>query len=67
MSHAIADTLVTIGVDMRTVTTLGDLQSGMEEAERLLGADGAPPAAGPDGDVAAPSLAARARPPRRSP
>jgi len=68
LSHAIADTLVSIGADMAKITSLGDLQSGMEAAERLLGADGArtdrEPDAGSGGTVA--SLAARARPPRRS-
>ena len=38
LSHAIADTLVSFGLDIGRVTSLGDLQSGMEEAERLLGA-----------------------------
>jgi PAS domain S-box-containing protein len=42
LSHTIADILVSIGVDLGQVTSLGDLQSGMEEAERLLVADGAP-------------------------
>jgi len=46
LSHGIADTLVSIGLDLGRVTSLGDLQGGMEEAERLLGAEGAP--AGPD-------------------
>ena len=67
MSHTIADTLVSIGVDMGKVTSLGDLQSGMEEAERLLAADGAPAAPGAEGEVAATILAVRGRPLRRSP
>jgi rsbT co-antagonist protein RsbR len=33
----IAQTLVTIGVDLAGMITLADLQSGLEEAERLLG------------------------------
>jgi PAS domain S-box-containing protein len=39
LSHGIADVLVSFGVDLGRVTSLGDLQSGMEEAERLLAAD----------------------------
>jgi rsbT co-antagonist protein RsbR len=37
LSPAIAQTLVTIGVDLGKMTTVGDLQGGIEEAERLLG------------------------------
>jgi rsbT co-antagonist protein RsbR len=33
----IAQTLVTIGVDLGKMSTIGDLQGGIEEAERLLG------------------------------
>ena len=33
----IAQTLVTIGVDLSKINTVGDLQGGIEEAERLLG------------------------------
>ena len=33
----IAQTLVTIGVDLSKMDTIGDLQGGLEEAERLLG------------------------------
>lgn len=36
LSHGIADVLVSFGIDLGRVTSLGDLQSGMEEAERLL-------------------------------
>jgi rsbT co-antagonist protein RsbR len=43
LSHAIADVLVSFGVDLGRVTSLGDLQSGMEEAERLLAAVGGRP------------------------
>jgi len=37
LSSEIAQTLVTIGVDLGKMTTVGDLQGGIEEAERLLG------------------------------
>lgn len=37
ISAEIAQTLVTIGADLRHVRTLGDLQSGLEEANRILG------------------------------
>jgi rsbT co-antagonist protein RsbR len=37
LSSEIAQTLVTIGVDLSKMTTVGDLQGGIEEAERLLG------------------------------
>src|SRR5918994_1513210 len=37
MSPKIAQTLVTIGVDLSKMNTIGDLQGGLEEAERLLG------------------------------
>ena len=33
----VAQTLVNIGVDLGKMTTVGDLQGGIEEAERLLG------------------------------
>jgi len=36
LSPKIAQTLVTIGVDMSKMNTIGDLQGGLEEAERLL-------------------------------
>lgn len=36
LSPEIAQTLVTIGVDLSEMTTVGDLQGGIEEAERLL-------------------------------
>ena len=39
LSHGIADVLVSFGIDLGRVTSLGDLQSGMEEAERLLATD----------------------------
>src|ERR671930_439189 len=42
LSPEIAQTLVTIGVDLSEMATVGDLQGGIEEAERLL-ADRAPP------------------------
>src|SRR5512132_245058 len=37
LSPEIAQTLVTIGVDLSKMATIGDLQGGLEEAERLLG------------------------------
>jgi rsbT co-antagonist protein RsbR len=37
LSPAIAQTLVTIGMELGKMTTVGDLQGGIEEAERLLG------------------------------
>jgi rsbT co-antagonist protein RsbR len=37
LSPKIAQTLVTIGVDLSKMHTIGDLQGGLEEAERLLG------------------------------
>jgi rsbT co-antagonist protein RsbR len=37
LSPEIARTLVTIGVDLGKMNTVGDLQGGVEEAERLLG------------------------------
>jgi len=37
LSAEVAQTLVRIGIDLSMVQTVGDLQSGIEEAERLLG------------------------------
>ncbi len=37
LSPKIAQTLVTIGVDLSKMDTMGDLQGGLEKAERLLG------------------------------
>jgi hypothetical protein len=37
LSSEIAQTLVTIGVDLSKMITVDDLQGGIEEAERLLG------------------------------
>ncbi len=37
LSPKIAETLVTIGVDLSKMNTIGDLQGGLEEAERMLG------------------------------
>jgi len=37
LSSEIAQTLVTIGVDLTKMRTVGDLQGGIEEAERQLG------------------------------
>jgi rsbT co-antagonist protein RsbR len=43
LSPDIAQTLVTIGVDLSKMDTIGDLQGGLEEAERLLGYSGTRP------------------------
>jgi len=46
LSSRIAQTLVDLGVDLSMMRTVGDLQGGLEEAERLMGtrtADGAVP------------------------
>jgi len=37
LSAEVAQTLVTIGVDLTKLNTVGDLQGGIEEADRLLG------------------------------
>jgi len=37
LSSRIAQTLVDLGVDLGTIKTVGDLEGGLEEAERLLG------------------------------
>jgi rsbT co-antagonist protein RsbR len=37
VSPEIAQTMVTIGIDLGRITTVGDLQSGIEHAEQLLG------------------------------
>ena len=37
LSPKVAQTLVTLGVDLSKIHTMGDLQGGLEEAERLLG------------------------------
>jgi len=37
LSAEVAQTLVTLGVDLGKLNTVGDLQGGLEEAERLLG------------------------------
>jgi rsbT co-antagonist protein RsbR len=37
LSSEIAQTLVTIGVDLSKMTAVGDLQGGIEQAERLIG------------------------------
>src|SRR5467141_1580681 len=42
LSPEIAQTLVNIGVDLSKMNTVGDLQGGIEEAERLLGYKVAP-------------------------
>jgi rsbT co-antagonist protein RsbR len=40
ISPEIAQTLVTLGVDLSRLNTVGDLQGGIEKAERLLGYEG---------------------------
>ena len=42
LSPEIAQTLVTIGVDLGKMNTVGDLQGGIEQAEKLLGYKVAP-------------------------
>lgn len=37
LSAEVAQALVTLGVDLTKINTIGDLQGGLEEAERLLG------------------------------
>lgn len=37
LSSDVAQSLVALGIDLGTLTTVGDLQGGIEEAERLLG------------------------------
>jgi rsbT co-antagonist protein RsbR len=37
LSSEVAQTLVDLGVDLGMMQTVGDLQGGLEEAERLLG------------------------------
>jgi rsbT co-antagonist protein RsbR len=37
LSADVAQALVALGVDLAKITTIGDLQGGLEEAERLLG------------------------------
>jgi rsbT co-antagonist protein RsbR len=44
LSSGIAQTLVDLGVDLSTMKTVGDLQGGLEEAERLLDYDATRPA-----------------------
>ena len=50
VSADVAQSLVALGVDLRSIRTMSDLQGGLEEAERMLGyvvyADGAAPAFG---------------------
>src|ERR1043166_2464645 len=53
LSSEIAQTLVTIGVDLSKMNAVGDLQGGIEEAERLLGykvilTEESPPPEAPD-------------------
>ena len=37
LSSDVAQALVALGIDLREIATAGDLQGGIEEAERLLG------------------------------
>jgi rsbT co-antagonist protein RsbR len=37
LSADVAHTLVTLGIDLGEVNTVGDLQGGIEEADRMLG------------------------------
>ncbi len=37
LSAEVAQTLVRLGVELGTLNTVGDLQGGLEEAERLVG------------------------------
>jgi rsbT co-antagonist protein RsbR len=37
LSANVAQSLVTLGVDLSKLNAIGDLQGGLEEAERLLG------------------------------
>ena len=37
LAAEVAQSLVTLGVDLTDLNTVGDLQGGLEEAERLLG------------------------------
>lgn len=52
LSSEIAQTLVTIGVDLTRMKTVGDLQGGIEEAERLLGYEILRPTSQKSGDPA---------------
>ena len=49
LSSKIAQTLVDLGVDLAMMTTVGDLQGGLEEGERLLGHHSNAAQAGADG------------------
>jgi rsbT co-antagonist protein RsbR len=46
LSADVAQALVALGVDLRSITTVGDLQGGLELAERLLDGKPAAPAVG---------------------
>jgi rsbT co-antagonist protein RsbR len=54
LSPEIAQTLVTIGVDLTKMNTVGDLQGGIEEAERLLGYQVTKTTSSMTGETAAP-------------
>ena len=62
LSSDIALTLVTIGVDLSKMNAVGDLQGGIEEAERLLGYQVSRTAAEPFVEITLRRLRPRARP-----
>jgi len=48
LSSKIAQTLVDLGVDLSMMKTVGDLQGGLEEADRLIGYRASAPSGAPD-------------------
>ena len=48
LSSKIAQTLVDLGVDLSMMKTVGDLQGGLEEADRLIGYRASDPPGSPD-------------------
>jgi rsbT co-antagonist protein RsbR len=60
LSADVAQSLVTLGVDLRSLNTFGDLQGGLEEAERISGYQGNP-AGGANGHLTRPLIGERAR------
>lgn len=57
VSTSVAQTLATLGVNLSAVRTLGDLQSGIEEARRLLAREAAQPSGGKSARLASASSA----------
>jgi rsbT co-antagonist protein RsbR len=57
LSSDVAQTLVTLGVDLSKLNTIGDLQGGIEEAERLLGPSTAAAGATANGHLPAEAVA----------